>query len=75
MLLVLSVVTLLLLYKVYKCAEIRKMFSIIEKDLQVILLFGYGMYMAGSVNASMFFGFKVVSSFVVILLTFKTISS
>jgi hypothetical protein len=54
----LSALTLFMLLKIYKCAEIRRIFSIVDLGLKILLLFGYSAYTVGAFNSMLFFGYK-----------------
>jgi hypothetical protein len=53
-----SAITLFMLWKVYRCVEMRRIFSIVDSGLKLLLLFGYSAYIVGAVNSMLFFGYK-----------------
>jgi hypothetical protein len=54
----LSALTLFMLFKIYKCAEIRRIFSIVDPGLKMLLIIGFVVYILGALNSTIFFGYK-----------------
>jgi hypothetical protein len=53
-----SALTLFMLFKIYKCAEIRRIFSIVDLGLKIPLFFGLFAYIIGALNSMLFFGYQ-----------------
>jgi hypothetical protein len=54
----LSALTLFILLKIYKCDEMRRIFSIVDPGLKIILFLGYFAHIVGAFNSTLFFGYK-----------------
>jgi hypothetical protein len=56
----LNVLTLIILYLVFKSKEIRRIYSLIQIDLKFLLVVGFIAYLIISLNSALFLTFKVV---------------
>lgn len=54
----LSALTLFMLWMIYKCVEIRRIFALIGLDLKILLSLGFSAYMIGALNSMLFFGYQ-----------------
>ena len=61
MLCLLSLLTLVMLWKVFKNKELRRLYSLVEADLKMLFWVGFGAYLMGALNSFVYYGYKFVS--------------